>query len=80
MSSQNSIWKKIRKKVRSILCNSKDYDDCSKEKRQIVRKALSSNNDDMEKRIHRLHKALKANYITKKQYRLAKKLIVASYK
>jgi hypothetical protein len=78
MASQNSIWKKIRKKARVIFCSSKE-DDCSKEKKRLVRKALSSKDSDMEKRIHRLHKALKANYITKKQFRLAKKLIVASY-
>jgi hypothetical protein len=78
MPSDSGVWKKIRKKVKNLFCEKK-HDECSKEKRKMVRHALSEKDDDLDQRIHRLQKALKAGHITKKQFRMAKKLIVASY-
>jgi hypothetical protein len=78
MSDSVSIWKELRKKARTIFSKNNDQD-CSKEQRRVVKKALSDKPVDLEKRIGRLRKALKMGHITKKQYRLAKKLIIASY-
>jgi hypothetical protein len=78
MSSNSSVWRKIRKRAKAIFCKSKDQD-CSKEKRRAVRKVLSNDGSDLEHRIGSLRKAFKSGHITKKQYRLAKKLIVSSY-
>ncbi|MBF0194326.1 MAG: hypothetical protein HQL71_07185 [Magnetococcales bacterium] len=79
MAAHTSVWKKIRKKANAIFCKDKKDDDCSKGKMKAVRSALANKGSDVEQRINRLRKALKSGYITKKQYRLAKKLIIASY-
>ncbi len=78
MASHTSVWKKIRKKALAIFCKDKD-EDCSKGKMKAVHNAMANKGSDVEQRIHRLKKALKDGYITKKQYRLAKKLIISSY-
>ncbi len=77
MKDKSGLWKNLRKKARAIFC--KDSDDCSKEKRRILKRVLTGKNHDLEKRLGRLKKAYKKEQISKKQYRLAKKLIIASY-
>ena len=74
--SSSSIWKKIRKKAQAIFGGEKEY---ARQDKKRVRKALSEKDRDLDKRIFHLRKSLKAGNISKKQYRLAKKLIIASY-
>ena len=77
MPSDSNIWKKLRGKVEAIFCETDE--DCSKGRRKMVRRVFSNQDSDLDERITRLRKAMKSGHITKKQYRLAKKLIVASY-
>ncbi|MBF0381513.1 MAG: hypothetical protein HQL69_10875 [Magnetococcales bacterium] len=78
MAAHTNVWKKIRKKAKAIFCKDKE-EECPKGKMKVVHSALADKGSDVEQRVNRLRKALKAGYITKKQYRLAKKLIIASY-